>query len=274
MIAIVVQARMGSTRCPGKVTADIAGEPMLARMLERLAFVAEVQGGTAKLVLATTTDPTDAPLVEIAERAGIASYRGHPTDLLDRHLRAAQSLGAGVTAVAKIPSDCPLVDPRIVDAVLVAFRERQGAIDYVGNLHPATWPDGNDVEVMSMDALSIAHREAKRSHEREHTTPFLWDQPERFCCHAVLWPGGRDLSMTHRFTVDYPEDVAFVRAVMTPLLALHGPNFSLDDVLALLRRRPHLMSINAAYAGVNWYREHLTDLRTVDAKETRWPQNH
>ena len=80
----------------------------------------------------------------------------------------------------KIPSDCPLVDPAVIDQVIARFLSSRGEYDFVSNLHPATWPDGNDVEIFTMDALAVAHREAKRSHEREHTTPFLWDQPERF----------------------------------------------------------------------------------------------
>ncbi len=266
MIALVVQARTGSTRCPGKVLAEIAGRPMLALMLERLALA---RTPDAKVVLATTTEPADDPLAQLGHALGVETFRGHPTDLLDRHLRAAQAVGA--RAVAKIPSDCPLVDPRVVERVLGAYLAEEGRVDYVGNLHPASWPDGNDVEVMSLEALATAHREAARPHEREHTTPFLWDQPERFRVRSVLWGAGRDLSMSHRFTVDYPEDVAFVRAVFEALLPTKGLGFSVDDVCALLDERPEIFALNARYAGVNWYRHHLGELNTVDEKETRWP---
>ncbi len=271
MIALVVQARMGSTRCPGKVLADVQGRPMLARMLERLSFVS----APCQVVLATTASEADAPIARLGEELGVRTFLGHPTDLLDRHLGAARSVSA--TAVAKVPSDCPLVDPRVVDRVLFAYLEEEGQVDYVGNLHPATWPDGNDVEVMPLHALELAHREAKKPHEREHTTPFFWDQPGRFRLRSVINPtsgAGKDLAMSHRFTVDYPEDLTFVRAVFGALLPTKGPNFSVEDVLALLEARPDILASNARYAGVNWYRLHLADLRTVDEKDTRWPQEN
>jgi spore coat polysaccharide biosynthesis protein SpsF len=243
---------------------------MLERMLERLALVSVPH----RLVLATTQAPADTPIAELGARLGVTVHRGHPTDLLDRHLGAAKALDVAVTAVAKVPSDCPLVDPRVVDLVFDRYLEarRNGrSVHYAGNLHPASWPDGNDVEVVSLEALELAHREARKPHEREHTTPFFWDQPGRFDCLPVVWSSGLDLSMSHRFTVDYPEDVAFVRAVFEALLPEKGIGFSVEDVLELLVRRPDIFALNTAYAGVNWYRDHLAELRTVDEKDTRWP---
>jgi spore coat polysaccharide biosynthesis protein SpsF len=162
--------------------------------------------------------------------------------------------------VVKIPSDCPLIDPAVVRRVL---DEARG--DFTSNLHPATYPDGNDVEVMTMAALETAWKEAKKPHEREHTTPFLWDQPERFSIHNVVWETGLDYSMSHRFTIDYPEDYAFIKAVYDEL----HPRFSLGDILDLLKARPDIYALNQKYAGVNWYRNHLADLKTVKPTETR-----
>jgi len=240
---------------------------MLLRMLERLTEVRR----PARIVVATTVDAADDPIAELALTFGVDVHRGHPTDLLARHVGAAHAAGAEV--IAKIPSDCPLVDPRVVDRVLDAYYAADGALDYIGNLHPATWPDGNDVEVVPTALLELAAREATKAHEREHTTPFFWDSPERFRLGAVVWGQGRDLSMTHRFTVDYPEDITFVRCVYDALLSKIGITFSVDDVLALLAARPDIYAINSKYAGVNWYRHHLGELRTVAPKETRWPKN-
>jgi spore coat polysaccharide biosynthesis protein SpsF len=255
---VVVQARTGSTRLPGKVLMPVAGAPLLARMLER------VRAATTpfEIVVATTTDPSDDPVVDLCRAIDARVFRGHPTDLLDRHVMAAREIGAD--AVVKIPSDCPLIDPAAIDRVLSAFEG-----DFTSNLHPATWPDGHDVEIMTMDALETAHREAKKPHEREHTTPFIWDQPHRFRCTNVTWETGRDLSMSHRMTIDYPEDYAFVSAVYD---ALHSSRvFTLADVLDFLAKRPDIFALNAKYAGVNWYRNHLADLHTVRAEETRCP---
>lgn len=264
-VLIVVQARLGSTRFPGKVLMELGGRPMLLRMLERLGGVRS----PVRLVVATTTERRDDAIVRLCEAAGVAVFRGHPTDLLDRHYRAAAACGAG--SVAKIPSDCPLIDPVAIHAVLGRFAE--GDVDYASNLHPATWPDGNDVEVMRFVALETAWREAKRPMEREHTTPFIWERPERFRLANVNWggvaPTGEcDCSMSHRWTVDYPEDYALICAIFEELYP-GDPLFGVDSILDLLQRNPEMAGLNARYRGVNWYRHHLHELRTIHAGQTR-----
>jgi spore coat polysaccharide biosynthesis protein SpsF len=161
-----------------------------------------------------------------------------------------------------------LIDPQVIDKVLGAFLENPGAYDFVSNLHPPSYPDGNDVEAMSMAALATAWREAKRDLEREHTTPFLWENPERFCIHNVTWETGLDHSMTHRWTIDYEEDYQFIKIVYDSLYP-QNPLFGLEDILALLERQPHIATLNAKYAGVNWYRHHVHELRTIAPAQTR-----
>jgi spore coat polysaccharide biosynthesis protein SpsF len=264
-VLILVQARMGSTRCPGKVLMDLGGRPLLARMLERLERAREHSG----VVVATTVDAADDPIVSVCDELGVPVFRGHPTDLLDRHFRAAVAYGAA--NIAKIPSDCPLIDPAVVDRVLARFAH--GDCDYVSNLHPASYPDGNDVEVMSTAVLRTAWREARLPMEREHTTPFLWERPDRFRLANVLAESTaerpyRDRSMTHRWTLDYPEDYALIRRVFGELYPVN-PAFGIDDILDLLDAQPEIAAINAGFAGVNWYRHHLDQLKTVDARHTR-----
>jgi spore coat polysaccharide biosynthesis protein SpsF len=261
-LLVVVQARTSSTRLPGKVLLPLSGKPLLLRMLERL----ESARTPFELCVATTAQPSDDAIATVAREAGVACVRGHPTDLLDRHIQAARSHGAD--AIVKIPSDCPLIDPAVVDRVLGAFLE-DTTVDYVSNLHPATWPDGYDVEVVGSGALETAHREATRPHEREHTTPFIWDRPERFRLKNVVWD--RDLQMTHRLTVDYPEDYELIRRVFEALHREGAPPFGLAEIVAYLDLHPDVYRINHKFAGVNWYRHHLGELRTVDASQTRWP---
>lgn len=258
--AIVVQARTSSSRLPGKVLLPLLGEPLLARMLERL----QAMRTAATLVVATTVDPSDDPIVSLCHRLGVRVFRGHPTDCLERHLGAAESVAADV--VVKIPSDCPLIDPAVVDRVLAQWAQSAGRYDYLSNLHPPSWPDGQDVEVMSFDALSTANREATRPLEREHTTPFFWENPERFALGNVAWE--RDLFQTHRWVVDYPDDLRFVAAVFEKLYR-QKPIFSVEDVVELVENHPHLAQLNQRYAGVNWYRHHLHELKTVSADDTR-----
>lgn len=264
---VVVQARMGSSRLPGKVALPLAGAPLLIRMIERI----QAAKTPFEVCVATSTLPEDDLITALADRAGVRWHRGHPLDCLARHLGAAREAGADF--VVKIPSDCPLIDPAVIDQVLGAFFREPTAYDYLSNLHPGTWPDGNDVEIMPFDQLELADREATRELEREHTTPFFWENPQRFRVGNVLWPAGRDLSMSHRFTIDYPEDYAFIAAVYEALFdrrrLVGSAPFSLDDILQLVEKRPDIRALNEKYAGVNWYRHHLGDLKTVTSAMTR-----
>lgn len=256
-LVTVIQARTGSTRLPNKVLRPLAGAPLLLRMVERVR-AAELAG---TVVVATTTEPGDDPIAELCVAAGVPCFRGHPLDLLDRHYQA--GLAHGATAVAKIPSDCPLIDPRVIDSVLGFFLDHPGQFDFVSNLHPASYPDGNDVEVMTMDALAAAWQEATRPLEREHTTPYLWENPGRFLLGNVLWEAGLDYSKSHRWTIDYEEDYQFIRAVYDALYPTN-PRFGLDDILAFVAANPDVASLNAQYAGHYWYRNHPGELKTVD----------
>lgn len=259
-IVTVVQARTGSTRLPGKVLLDILGQPLLLRMLERVQ--AASLAGT--VVVATTSEASDDPIEALCSKHHLNYYRGSVHDLLDRHYQAGLLFGAD--AVVKIPSDCPLIDPVVIDRVLGFFLENN--YDYAGNLHPATYPDGNDVEIMSMTALEKAWTEATRPLEREHTTPYFWENPHLFSIGNIAWETGLDYSMSHRWTIDYPEDFAFIRTVYEHLYP-KNPRFCLQDILSLTDAHPEIFALNNRYAGVNWYRNHLDELKTVTTEQTR-----
>jgi spore coat polysaccharide biosynthesis protein SpsF len=250
-VVTVIQARTGSTRLPNKVMLPLLGKPVLARVVERVQ--AARLAGT--VVVATTTDPADDVIERLCQAEGFLCIRGHPTDLLDRHFQAGRRFEA--TAVVKIPSDVTLIDPNVIDTVLAVYLEQPDRYDYVSNLHPETYPDGNDVEIMSMAALEVAWREARRSLEREHTTPFFWEQPERFRLANVPWKTGLNYSMTYRWVLDYEEDYQLIKAIFETLYP-SKPDFGLADILALLEREPALKAINVDYLGVNWYRHHLS----------------
>jgi spore coat polysaccharide biosynthesis protein SpsF len=226
-------------------------------MLERLVSVRF----PFQLCVATSTLAEDEPIRQLCQRISVPVVSDHPTDLLRRHLAAAQVFQADI--VAKIPSDCPLIDPEIVERVLGYYVEHAGQLDFVTNLHPPSWPDGNDVEVMPIRMLELAAAEAHKPLEREHTTPFIWDQPARFRIGNVSWGGGRDLSKTHRFTIDYPEDYEFIARVYDELYTPARPIFSLPDILALLEAKPELMRINARWSGQSWHLAELENLRSV-----------
>ncbi|WP_461451852.1 cytidylyltransferase domain-containing protein [Mucilaginibacter sp.] len=261
-ILIVVQARMASSRLPGKVMMPLLGKSLLLRMVERLQMIKH----PATIVIATSTNPEDDVLVIEAKNIGVPCFRGSANNLLERHYQAAVEHDADV--VLKIPSDCPLIDPRIIDGVLDFFLESEDEYDYVSNLHPATWPDGNDVEVMTIDCLEKALRLSTKPLELEHTTPYIWENPDQFKIGNVEWGTGKDYSMSHRFTIDYPEDYDFIKRVYEELY-LKNDRFSCDDIINLLNEKPEIYHINAKYAGVNWYRHHLDELSTISAAQTK-----
>ena len=262
-IVTVIQSRMGSSRLPKKVMLPLAGKPLLLRMYERVSAASL----TGTIVIATTNEKIDDPIVQLCIDNNIEYYRGHSTNLLDRHYKAA--IKYNPDAVVKIPSDCPLIDPDVIDKVLKYYIDNYNNFDFVSNLHPATYPDGNDVEVMNINALKDAWQNASKPMEREHTTPYLWENRDKFRIGNVEWETGKDYSMTHRFTIDYPEDYDFIKTVYD-LLYSKKKLFSLDDILKLLEEKPEVKKINAKYAGVNWYRNHLDELKTIGKENTRF----
>ncbi|MBI2419014.1 MAG: glycosyltransferase family protein [Ignavibacteriales bacterium] len=261
-VVTVVQARMGSSRLPAKVGMSLGHQPLLLRLVERVQH-AKLSG---TIVVATTTSPKDDIIEEWCINGGIHCYRGDEEDLLDRHYQAALLYNAD--AVVKIPSDCPLIDPRIINKVIAEYLSKYPEYDYVSNLHPATYPDGNDVEIMSLAALETAWQSARKKLEREHTTPYLWENPVLFRIGNVTWGSGLNYSMSHRWTIDYLEDYLFVKSIFEELHP-KNPMFGLYDILNVLIQNPQLKKINAHYAGVNWYRDHLSELKTVSLREMR-----
>jgi len=247
-IVTVIQARTGSTRLPKKVLLSVANKPLLLHMVERV----EKADYSGIVVVATTTEAEDNDIEELCNKNNIECFRGHPTDLLDRHYKVAEKYDADI--VVKIPSDCPLVDPNIIDKVISYFLQNLNDYDFVTNLQPPSYPDGNDVEVMSFESLKYAWKEAKSEIEREHTTPFIWSQPEIFRIGNVIWDSKLNFSDTHRWTLDFEEDYTFIRLVYEELYN-QNPNFGLYDILKLLQSKPYLSRINNQHIGKFWYKD-------------------
>ncbi len=261
-IVAIVQARTASTRLPAKVLLPLAGKSVLARQLERVRRSQLID----EIVVATTTDPSDDLIVSMCQSEDVRWFRGDVNDCLDRHYQCALDCKADV--VMKVPSDCPLIDPAIIDKVARFYTENSSRYDFVSNLHPPTWPDGNDVEILPIHILEEAWRKATKDYEREHTTPYIWDRPAEYRSATVRWETGMDYSKTHRWTLDYEADYHFVFSVYSELYP-QNPNFNLYDILKLVESKPEIARINSAYAGSNWYRHHLGELQTITEDQTR-----
>jgi spore coat polysaccharide biosynthesis protein SpsF len=231
-VVAIVQARMGSTRLPGKVLLDLAGEPMLARVVNRGQRATTLQG----VVVATTTKPADEAIVELCAAHGWPCFRGSEDDVLDRYYRAAMQHQADV--VVRITSDCPLIEPEIVDWIVGEFFEK-GPLDYASNtLPPRTFPLGLDVEVIAFNALERAWRKDNNRAWREHVTPYIYRHPGKFALRAVV--NNMDLSLM-RWTVDTVDDLVFVRKIYD----YFGQDaFSWQDVLRVLDEHPEWLAIN------------------------------
>jgi spore coat polysaccharide biosynthesis protein SpsF len=230
-VVAIVQARMNSSRLPGKVLADLGGQTMLARVVRRVRRASLVD----RVVIATTLEPEDDPIRRECDRLAVACFRGSAPDVLDRYQQAATAERAEV--IVRITADCPLIDPGESDRVVRAFLDCQP--DYASNVLRRTYPRGLDTEVMSAATLAHAWLEARQSHERVHVTPYIYGHPETF---RLLSITGRESHADGRWTVDTPEDLAMVRAIYR--------RFDNDDamgwreVLALLDAEPALANLN------------------------------
>jgi len=226
-IGAVIQARMGSSRLPGKVLADLAGAPMLAHVVGRARRASRLDD----VIVATSVAASDDAVAEWCAAHGVACVRGSEADVLDRYHQAAME--HGLDAVVRLTADCPLLDPAVVDAVVAEFAS--GDYDYVSNTQPPTFPDGLDTEVVRGEALHRAWREAREPAEREHVTPFIWKRPETFRLRNVR--ADRDLSHL-RWTVDEPADLAYVRALYARLPAASSGGH--EEVVMLVENTPDM----------------------------------
>lgn len=255
-IVTIIQARTGSTRLPGKVLLDIAGEPMLQRVISR-ARQAQLPTST---VVATTTLTADDLITDLCAEIGIPCFRGSEPDVLDRYLQAARHFEADT--IVRLTADCPLLDPDIIDRTIAAFQA--GQFDYLSNTWPnPSFPDGLDTEVCRFAALEIAWKEARLSSEREHVMPFLYKHPERFALGSA--PAAVNLAH-HRWTVDEPADLDFVRTVYTHF---GHDRFTSADVLSLLASDPALSQLNAGINRNEGYQISSAHDKSWPGQETR-----
>jgi len=241
----ILQARVSSSRLPGKVLAPILGQPMIARQVERIRRACLID----ELVVATSEDPSDDPLAAWAQAESLTVYRGSLEDVLGRFVGVIETFGP--ETVVRLTADCPLACPRVIDAVIEFFRD-SGA-EYCSNTLTPTFPDGLDVEVVRSSVLTEVAEISTDPAEREHVTLGVYRRPERF--RLANYAGTTDLSAL-RWTVDTADDLAFVTRVFQALYPTR-PNFDSEDVLELLAQAPELRRTaedgirNAALQGID-----------------------
>ena len=232
-IIAIVQARMGSTRLPGKVVMDLIGKPMLVHELSRISRAKRI----SSLVVATTTSSLDDGIVDVCKEHDWHCFRGSEPDVLDRYYQCAKQFGAD--SIVRLTADCPLIEPTIIDKVVEEFIQKSPDVDYVSNIIPQrTFPLGLDTEVMSFSALERSWIEDTNPALREHVTQYILRNPDKFNIAGVM--NDRDLSNL-RWTVDTKEDFQLIKEIYT----FFGNNrFSWNDVLDLIYKKPELRLIN------------------------------
>jgi spore coat polysaccharide biosynthesis protein SpsF len=231
-IAAIIQARMGSTRLPGKVLMDLGGKTVLARVVERLRRSTRIN----EIIVAMTCSVADDAIVRECQQLGVSSFRGSENDVLDRYYRAARVCGAAV--VVRITSDCPVIDPQLVDETIQMFQDERA--DYGSNVFPRTYPRGLDTEVFTVSALEQAWRDAREPYEREHVTPYFYRRPELF---KMVSRRGRIDYSQYRWTLDTVEDLELLRTIYARFG--NEDDFSWGEVIQLMEREPRLTEVNS-----------------------------
>jgi spore coat polysaccharide biosynthesis protein SpsF len=233
-IVCTIEARMRSTRLPGKVLLPVMRQPMLVLMIERLQRVPEID----EIVVATTTDPSCVAIADVAVRCGVGVHRGSEDDVLDRVLQAAR--GAGADLIVETTGDCPLIDPGTVSRVIQEFHRHD--VDYCANVLERTYPRGMDVQVFPLTVLEEVARLTDDPVDHEHVSLYIYRHPGRFRLHNVTSGLSADAANA-RLTVDTPEDFALVTEIFERLYP-SKPDFSLADILGLLAAHPELRGMN------------------------------
>lgn len=231
-----IEARMGSSRLPGKVLADIGGSSALDRLVDRLRGCSRVND----IVLATSTDTRDDVLKRWAQNSGVAVYRGSEDDVLQRVVDAHQFMNSDI--IVEITGDCPLLDPEIIDLGIETFLSND--CDVVTNARVPSYPQGADVQVFRFEDLVHVAATIEDPAVREHVSLYFYEHPEIYrVIHLIAPSGSKDPDL--RLQLDYAEDLAFIRAVYERLEPVYGARFGVSRILELLRNEPALAKINA-----------------------------
>jgi spore coat polysaccharide biosynthesis protein SpsF len=234
-IEIYVQARMGSSRLPGKVLRTVLGKPLLGYLIERLREVKEANA----LAILTTTSPEDDCIVAFCEQERVPCYRGSEEDVLGRYYQTL--IQRHPNAIVRITGDCPLIDPDVVDQLIRLYKKHHPNYDYMSNTLELTYPRGLDAEIFSSNTLIKAFEEAKDPAEREHVTLYIYRHPEQFRLKNLA---SDTILSQYRWTVDTAEDFALIKNILENLYLQH-PHFRLNDVVKLLQQHPQWIQLNA-----------------------------
>ena len=245
-IIAILQSRMNPERMPHKAILSLGGKPLLLTMIDRVKSCKLIN----MLVVSTTKEIIDDQVDQLCRRENIAVFRNDKENQLNLDYKISLKYDADV--ILKISIDSPLIDPSIITRVVKFYLENQFKYDYVSNLNPASYPEGNEVEMISISSLKKAWELAESAIERENSTLYIRNNSHIFRLGNVVWEAGYNFSKSHRWILDYEEDYIFIKKVFDELF-YENPNFNIYDILTLLDRQPHLKYINNKYLENNSY---------------------
>lgn len=234
MIGIIVQARMNSTRLPGKIMKKVLDKPLLEYYLERLKRVRHID----KIIVATPDSISEEPIWKLCKEIDIDTFQGSELDVLNRFHGAAKKYQ--LKTIIRIPSDCTLIDPEVVSQILEYYLENNQRYDYVTNTLERTYPRGMDTEIFPYKLLEEANALSKTESEREHVTPYIYLRPEQFSLGSIKYSSNQS---HHRWVVDTAEDFKLIKTILEHIYPI-DPQFTIEDVLNFLSMNPTYYSIN------------------------------
>jgi len=248
---VIIQARLDSSRLPGKVMKKIMGRPILSYIIDRLKESKLIN----KIIVASTDKKIDKPIIALAKRYKVSYFAGDEKDVLERYYQAAKKFK--IDPIVRVTGDCPVIDPKVIDRLISYYFVKK--YDYV--TLPKNYPEGIDVEVFSFKVLENAFREAKKPSEREHVTPYIWNNPKIFKLGRIKSDFKEDFSYLH-WSVDEKRDLKFIRRIYKKLYR-KGKIFYMQDILDLLKKQPYLKKINAGLTGYEGYQKSLREDRIL-----------
>tara|TARA_B100000214_G_C23946086_1_gene618070 strand:- start:67 stop:876 length:810 start_codon:yes stop_codon:yes gene_type:complete len=256
----IIQARIASSRLLGKILLPGHNKSLLEHLVERLKKSKQIN----KIVVATSTNKEDDIIDEFCKTKKITIFRGHPNNLLSRYFNCAKFFKA--KNIIRITSDCPLMDYRLVDKLIKKYLTYK-EIDYLSNVHPPSFPDGFDIEIFNFKVLKNSFNNAKKKYEKEHVTPYIWDNPKKFKIYNYSISKRKKYYEKYRLTLDYKEDYYLIWNIFKYLYSKYK-YFSFNQIIKFLEKNPKFI-INKKFIKVNWYGSYVKNLKTIDRSYTR-----
>jgi spore coat polysaccharide biosynthesis protein SpsF len=245
-IVAILQSQMNPNRLPHKVILSLGGKPLLVTAIERIRACKLIN----MLAVSTSNDAVDDPVYDLCKKENIPVFRDIKINQINVDYKIALKYDADV--VLKISINEPLIDPAVITRAIKYFIDNQDNFDYVSNMHPATYPGGNEVEIISIKSLRKAWELAVKPAERENSTLFIQNNPGIFKLGNIKWESGYDYSKSHRWILDYEEDYVFIKRIFDELY-YENQFFDIYEILSLLDKKPHLKYINSKYLDINLY---------------------